>query len=299
MSYRIKTVADLVGVPRPTLVAWERRFGILEPNRTDAGYRVYSEEDVRILLRIRALLDGGLRISEAVEQERRERSRRNLTPLFPRAELPGNAHSLLVKALLAFDRSDAERLVISADAPHWERVLDEVYLPALREIGDLWCQGQATVAQEHFASTFILEQVTARFHTLSAGPAGGTPAACVCSPGEQHALAMYVVATRLAERGMRVTVLGADLPLTELCVWLIKHPVDLVCITVHMRQADVMNLARQVRSHAPPDTIVALGGPGVAGLEDQGTSGLWFHTNFSSFWNEWAQTEGQEVQKAG
>lgn len=67
MSYRIKTVAELVGVPRPTLVAWERRFGILEPARTEAGYRVYSEEDLRVLMRIRALLDSGLRISEAVE----------------------------------------------------------------------------------------------------------------------------------------------------------------------------------------------------------------------------------------
>ncbi|HND34338.1 MAG TPA: MerR family transcriptional regulator [Myxococcota bacterium] len=299
MSYRIKTVAELVGVPRPTLVAWERRFNILEPNRTDAGYRVYSEEDVRILLRIRALLDGGLRISEAVEQERRERRRLNLTPLFPPAELPENARALLVQALLSFDRSAAEQLVVSADAPNWEQVLDDVYLPALREIGDLWCQGQATVAQEHFASTFILEQVTSRFHVLNAGPAGGTPAACVCSPGEQHALAMFVVATRLAARGLRVTVLGADLPMTELCVWLVKHQVDLVCITVHMRQDNVIDLARQVRSHAHPETIVALGGPGVAGLESQGTSSLWFHTNFTSFWNAWEQVEGREAQQAG
>ena len=299
MAYRIKTVAELVGVPRPTLVAWERRFGILDLPRTEAGYRVYSEEDVRILLRIKALLDSGLRISEAVELERKERSRRNLTPLFPPTELPDNARDLLVQALLSFDRTAAEHLVVPADAPDWERVLDEVYLPALREIGTLWCQGQATVAQEHFAFTFILEQVTARFHVLNAGPAGGTPAACVCSPGEQHVLAMYVVATRLAQRGLRVTVLGGDLPLAELCVWLVKHQVDLVCITVHMNRGDVVDLARQVRSHAPPETIVALGGPGVAGLESQSTAGLWFHTDFSAFWTEWEQQQMKEVQRAG
>jgi DNA-binding transcriptional MerR regulator len=299
MSYRIKTVADLVGVPRPTLVAWERRFGILDLPRTEAGYRVYSEEDVRILLRIKALLDGGLRISEAVEVERKERSRRNLTPLFPPTELPDNARELLVQAMLSFDRTAAGNLVVSSDAPDWEKVLDDVYLPALREIGRLWCHGEATVAQEHFASNFILELVTARFHVLNAGPSGGTPAACVCSPGEQHALAMYIIATRLAQRGMRVTVLGADLPLTELCVWLVKHRVDLVCITVHMQREDVTALARQVRSHASPETIVALGGPGVAGLESQSTPNLWFYTEFSSFWNAWEQLPSQDVQKAG
>ena len=68
MAYRIRKVAELVGVPRPTLVAWERRFGILEAPRTEDGFRVYSEKDLQTLLRIKALLDSGMRISTAVDQ---------------------------------------------------------------------------------------------------------------------------------------------------------------------------------------------------------------------------------------
>jgi len=68
MAYRIRTVAELVGVPRPTLVAWERRFGILEAPRTEDGFRVYSEKDLQTLLRIKAMLDSGMRISTAVDQ---------------------------------------------------------------------------------------------------------------------------------------------------------------------------------------------------------------------------------------
>ena len=74
MGYRIRTVAEMVGVPRPTLVAWERRFGILDAPRTEDGYRVYSERDLQVLLRIKALLDSGLRISTAVDRIRQEPS---------------------------------------------------------------------------------------------------------------------------------------------------------------------------------------------------------------------------------
>lgn len=72
MSYRIRTVAEMVGVPRPTLVAWERRFGILDAPQTVDGYRVYSERDLKVLQRIKVLLDQGMRISTAVAQVRTE-----------------------------------------------------------------------------------------------------------------------------------------------------------------------------------------------------------------------------------
>lgn len=72
MGYRIRSVAEIVGVPRPTLVAWERRFGILDAPRSEDGFRVYSERDLEVLLRIKSLLDSGLRISTAVDKVKEE-----------------------------------------------------------------------------------------------------------------------------------------------------------------------------------------------------------------------------------
>lgn len=72
MGYRIRSVAEIVGVPRPTLVAWERRFGILDAPRSEDGFRVYSERDLKVLLRIKSLLDSGLRISTAVDKVKEE-----------------------------------------------------------------------------------------------------------------------------------------------------------------------------------------------------------------------------------
>jgi DNA-binding transcriptional MerR regulator len=71
MSYRIRTVVEITGIPRNTLLAWERRYGIPEPGRTEGGHRVYREEDLQLLVRLQKLLDQGLRIGEAVALLRR------------------------------------------------------------------------------------------------------------------------------------------------------------------------------------------------------------------------------------
>lgn len=67
MTYRIKTVARLTGVPRNTLLAWERRYAVVNPGRADNGYREYSDEDLATLTSVKQLIDRGYRISEAVQ----------------------------------------------------------------------------------------------------------------------------------------------------------------------------------------------------------------------------------------
>ena len=44
MSYRIKRVAHLTGINPATLRAWERRYGLVAPDRTGSGYRLYTDE---------------------------------------------------------------------------------------------------------------------------------------------------------------------------------------------------------------------------------------------------------------
>lgn len=65
MSYQIKTVSRLTGIPRNTLLAWERRYALVVPERAPNGYRLYSDADVARLNAVRQLLDQGYKVSEA------------------------------------------------------------------------------------------------------------------------------------------------------------------------------------------------------------------------------------------
>lgn len=66
MGYRIKTVAELTGISRATLLAWERRYSIVEPSRQDNGYREYSDNDLACLQSVKLLMDKGYKVSEAI-----------------------------------------------------------------------------------------------------------------------------------------------------------------------------------------------------------------------------------------
>ena len=64
--YNIKAVTEATGLPAATLRAWERRYGALSPGRTQSGYRLYSARDIAVLRWLKARIDEGVSISQAI-----------------------------------------------------------------------------------------------------------------------------------------------------------------------------------------------------------------------------------------
>ena len=213
MSYRVKTVCAMVGLPRPTLLAWERRYKILEPPRSKSGHRLYTDADVAVLKSLKNLVDQGYTISEAVRLQRQARVPVVSTPGPGAQEL----HLQLADALSAFDRDAADRLAPQVNRLSFAQAIDLVYMPLLRETGERWRDGKISIAQEHFVSGWCREQLFSIFHGLGSGPSSGMKAVCALAPGEIHELGLLAIAIHLMLRGWRVTWLGADLPIEELC----------------------------------------------------------------------------------
>ncbi len=87
-------------------------------------------------------------------------------------------------------------------------------LTYLHELGERWERGEASVAQEHFASNVL----RGRLLGLARGWGQGTGqrALLACAPGEQHDLAVIIFGLALRARGFRITYLGADTPIDTL-----------------------------------------------------------------------------------
>ena len=66
MGYQVKTVSQLTGIPRNTILAWERRYGLLNPLRSPEGHRMYSDRDVAVLEELKSLIAAGHRVGQAV-----------------------------------------------------------------------------------------------------------------------------------------------------------------------------------------------------------------------------------------
>ena len=262
MSYRIKRVAQVTGINPATLRAWERRYNLIAPSRTDAGYRLYSDDDVAMLTRIRQLTDDGLTIGEAIA-----RVRRGSAPLAPHAPAPelAGVRAQLRDALLRFDRAGALAAYERAAPLPPARRAEEVLLPVMREIGDLWEDGTAVVAQEHFASAFVREKLAGMIAELDSGVAPGPEGVCAGAPGELHEFGLMACALQLAAAGWKVLYLGADVPLEEVARVVGERRPALVCTSLVVRRGadECAALAAALRALAPRGTAVVLGGAGI------------------------------------
>lgn len=276
MSYRIKTVAALTGINPTTLRAWERRYDVVVPRRTDSGYRVYSESDIAMLSQIKTLVDNGLKAGEAIDLVRR-----GVTQLAPGNLPPASLSSVrddLLAALLELNRAEAVEVYNRLAAVPLDRQVDEVLIPLLRDVGERWERGQCSIAQEHFCSTFAREKLIGMLQSLTSSTPVGPEVICAGAPGERHELGLMIAAVHLALHGWRVTYLGADVPVAELEQVMAKRRPALVCTSVlgTLSRSESLRFARALRSAAPPETTVVVGGAGLAkGLPRSPAEGLY------------------------
>jgi MerR family transcriptional regulator, light-induced transcriptional regulator len=280
MSYRIKRVAHLTGINPATLRAWERRYNLIAPGRTNSGYRLYTDEDVAMLTRIKRLTDEGLTIGEAIA-----RVRRACAPL-PTDAQPARLDEVrreLREALFRYDRADAQEAYerLAHLAP--ERRVEEVLLPMMREVGEMWHAGDALIAQEHFCSAFVREKVLAMIGALEEAAPTGPEAVCAGVPGELHELGLMGAALRMVAAGWRVTYLGANLPLDEMrrVVRERKPAVLATSVVMPREKAEFRALCAELRDLAPRQTAVVIGGGGVPYLNGSSVDGVRVTDNYA------------------
>ena len=257
---RIGELSKRAGVSPELLRAWERRYGLLRPARSAGGLRLYSPADVeRVALMQQHLAEGmaaaeaaALAVRDAVEEEA---ARTALRPAAIRDELAA--------ALDAFDEPRAQaildRLLALATV---ETLLAEVVVPYLQELGERWKRGEASVAQEHFASSVLRGRLLglARGWGLGLGPV----AVLACLPGEQHDLGLIAFGLALRSRGWRIVYLGPDSPIDTVADVSRRLEPSLVVLNAVSRER-VRPVVPQLRALARRHTV-ALGG---AAAEDR------------------------------
>jgi MerR family transcriptional regulator, light-induced transcriptional regulator len=211
---RIGELSRRTDVSRELLRAWERRYGLLRPTRSEGGFRLYSLEDEHRIRVMREHLERGLSAAEAARlalAEDTEAAGGDASPPLERGARDLSA------ALDALDESAAhaaiDRLLAEVSV---ESVLRDVILPYLRALGDRWASGEVTVGQEHFASNVLRGRLLGLARGWDRGV--GLRALLACPPRELHDLGLIVFGLALRDRGWRITFLGADTPIDTLAV---------------------------------------------------------------------------------
>ena len=204
---RIGELARRTGVTVELLRAWEKRYGLLQPSRTNSGYRLYSPADEERIARMRRGLADGLAAAEAARAALEE-------PVLGGGNL-SDAAAELRSALEVYDDATAQSaLDVLLATFTFETVARDVMVPLLREIGERWERGEISVAQEHFASSLLRGRLMSIARGWDRGI--GPRAVLACAPAERHELMLIIFGIALRAQGWRITYLGADTPVESI-----------------------------------------------------------------------------------
>jgi len=205
---RIGELSRRTGVKPDLLRAWERRYGLLEPQRTSGGFRLYPEAAVARVEAMRSHLAEGLSAAQAARMAA-------AAPAEPAMASIASLLEELRSALDGFDEPRAQSVLDRMLASFTlETVLSDAVIAYLHELGERWERGEASVAQEHFASSVIRGRLLGLARGWGAG--SGPLALLACPPGEEHDLGLLTLGVVLHARGWRVAYLGPDTPMETL-----------------------------------------------------------------------------------
>ena len=254
-KYTVNEVEERTGVPATTLRQWERRYGVPKPERSDSGYRLYSEADIAHIRAMKTHVDDGVPASRAAQLvssgQRPSDGPRPLDAL--KADLVG--------ALVDLDDARADRVIAEAHALYpVEDVVIELFQPAMVEMGTLWHDGVINTTTEHFASSYVNGRLRALM-SLSGNNRSGHGVIVACAPHDQHELGALVLAVLLRRSGYQVYFVGANTPVEDLAD--MARAVRPIAVMLSASSVDSVHHLMNKRNHlhgiAP---LLVLGGNG-------------------------------------
>lgn len=293
--YTIRSACALTGLNPNTLRSWERRYGLIRPERTEKGYRLYSERDLDRLRNIQRVLERGIPIGQvaghlespeappareggpsaggatktvslslaraglagevSIRVPRRERSARSLETL-------AGYSDAIERAALDLDRAALDHVFSRAIGVYSLRdAFCEALAPALRRVGERWLADPAGVAEEHLLSSFARERLGAALAGLR--PLHRSPRVlCACVPNEAHDIMLMLLTLEIGLGGVSTLYLGADMPESALEHAMHRSGVEAVVLsaTMTLPKPELARIARRLAAmrDAP---VLLVGGP--------------------------------------
>lgn len=217
-KYSIKDLEQLSGIRAHTIRAWEQRYGLLKPFRTDTNIRYYVEEHLKKILNIAVLVKSGMRISKVAEMSTEDIR----AAVIDAGRYQGNYESQINAfkiAMLEFDEylfdSVFNKCLIQFGT---EETLSKILGKFIQEIGLLWQAGAINVSHEHFISSLVkLKLYSIIDQTIM--PQGNSERGSYVlylPVDELHELGLLYLYYYLKKSGYKVIYLGQSVPMEYL-----------------------------------------------------------------------------------
>jgi len=275
--YSIKDLEHLSGIKAHTIRIWEKRYGLLDPDRSDTNIRSYSDNDVRRILNVAMLVKSGYKISTVASFDEQklqsEVIRINRNSIDPDKNI--DQLLFLTVNLDSFGFEKLMNLIISQNG--FRKTIEQIIFPFFERIGILWQAGSIFTAHEHFVSNLIRNRFireTDNFESIEASKS----VLFFLRENEWHELGLLYFNFLAAQAGLRCVYLGQSLPFGDLSNLLTASKYDFVCtsfiqaiekpeldrylanLSLVFNQDKILIAGRQVAIHKPklPSNVVVI-----------------------------------------
>ncbi|WP_299553009.1 MerR family transcriptional regulator [Seonamhaeicola sp.] len=218
VNFSIKDLENLTGIKAHTIRIWEKRYNLLQPNRSDTNIRNYSISSLQKLLNISFLNNNGYKISKIADLKEEEIPIK-VREIASRSKVEDHAINALKMAMINFDQvlfyNTYNNLI---ENKTFSEIFYTVFLPLLNEIGILWQTSTITPAHEHFLSVHIKQKILLnieRLQSLEPKPASKT-FILFLPENEIHDIGLLFINYQLRSKGYHTIFLGESVPLDSL-----------------------------------------------------------------------------------
>lgn len=234
MTYPIRTVAEKTGLSVHTIRAWEKRYGVLDPVRTETNRRMYRDADIGRLILLQRAVEAGHSIGTISGLSDDELGQIGGT-LKSGGTVDGTDTDYLGECRHAMLQLDAEAfedsLVRASTVLGVDGLLAGVVVPLLGELGQGWEAGSVRIAHEHLATALLRTQLE-RIRLSLPAPHKARRLLVTTPRGQMHELGALIVAVAAARDGWHVSYLGPNLPAEEIALAANRMGVHAIALSI-------------------------------------------------------------------
>src|SRR5574343_131769 len=210
-EYKIKDLETLTGIKAHTIRIWEKRYGLISPERTETLIRTYSDEELTMLLNIAMLNKHGVKISK-IAQMKPEQISSKVWDLMGEQSVDSCTEKFILALLNLDERLFKDTLQFLIDEKGLEETFKENLIPFLDRIGVMWMVGTINPAQEHFISNLIRQKIISSIDKLEVPVKSEHPIMLFLPEHEWHEISLLFYHYSIRRNGLYTIYLGQSLP---------------------------------------------------------------------------------------
>lgn len=216
--FSIKDLENFSGIKAHTIRIWEKRYGLLEPCRTEYNIRYYDDKNFIKLLNITLLNNNGLKISKIAELSDNDiiLKVKEFATLKLVEEFAINSFKI---SMMKFDVvlfNDTFNKLISRKS--LREIFVDIFIPLLEHIGFLWQTGSIKPIHEHFISNLIAQKIHSNIDINQSSISNDADKIFVLylPLGEIHELGLLYIYYEITLRNYRTIYLGQNISLEHI-----------------------------------------------------------------------------------